>query len=269
MSVSRKPATSLKHRGQFMLLDTDFTDRIVLVTGAAQGIGAAIARAFVEAGADVYLADLDRDGVERMSEQLGVENFSLDLSEQNATAEMVRSIHDDKGRLDILVHAAGGVRGQVGRPIEDISMHDWRVIFEANVDSAFCLARSVAPLMKEQGWGRIVNISSGAGLRPSLTGIQAYAAAKHALVGLTRQLSLELGPFGITVNSVAPGFILSNPSSQKQWDSYSAAVRQEILEATHTKRLGEPEDIAAAVLYFASTAAGWVSGQVLSVDGGG
>jgi 3-oxoacyl-[acyl-carrier protein] reductase len=79
---------------------------------------------------------------------------------------------------------------------------------------------------------------------------------------------LELGPFGITVNSVAPGLILSNPSSQKQWDSYSETAQQNILQATHSKRLGEPEDIAAAVLYFASTAAGWVSGEVLSVDGG-
>lgn len=251
-----------------MLLDTDFSDRVVLVTGAAHGIGAEIARSFFEADADVYLADLDRDGVKRIADELSIDCFCLDLSDEDATAEMVASIHDDKGSLDILVHAAGGVCGQVGRPIEAVSMNDWRTIFEANVDSAFCLARAVAPLMKETGWGRIINISSGAGLRPSLTGIQAYAAAKHALVGLTRQLSLELGPFGITVNSVAPGLILSNPSTQKQWDSYSESVQQEILDATHTKCLGEPEDIAAAVLYFASEAAAWVTGQVLSVDGG-
>ena len=147
-------------------------------------------------------------------------------------------------------------------------MDDWRKIFEANVDSAFWLAQAVAPIMKKNGWGRIINISSGAGLRPSLTGIQAYAAAKHALVGLTRQLSWELGPFGITTNSVAPGLVLSNPSTRKQWESYSADFQQELLDNTHTKRLGVPEDIAAAVLFFASEEAGWVSGQVLSVDGG-
>lgn len=147
-------------------------------------------------------------------------------------------------------------------------MDDWRRIFESNVDAAFCLARAVAPLMKEQGFGRIINISSGAGLRPSLTGIQAYAAAKHALIGLTRQLSLELGPHGVTVNSVAPGLVLSNPSTLKQWASYSDEKQRAIIQATHTRRLGEPEDIAAAVLFLASTSASWISGQVLSVDGG-
>jgi len=252
-----------------MLLDTDFSNRVVLVTGAAQGIGAAIAKSFVESGATVYLADLDREGVDKTASQLGVKSTGLDLSDEAETANMVQSIHADEGHLDILVHAAGGVCGQVGRPVEEVSTEDWHKIFEANVDSAFCLAKVVAPLMKKNGWGRIINISSGAGLRPSLTGIQAYAAAKHALVGLTRQLSLELGPFGVTVNSVAPGLILSNPSTQKQWDSYSEAVQQDILNATHTRRLGEPEDIAAAVLYFASDAAGWISGEVLSVNGGG
>ena len=251
-----------------MHIKTDFSGRVVLVTGAAQGIGAAIAKAFVESGAVVHLADIDRAGVDKTADDIGAKSHSLDLSDRTAVAEFVSNLSAETGRLDVLVHAAGGVRGQTGRSIENISDEDWRKIFAANVDSAFWLAQAVAPLMKAGGWGRIINISSGAGLRPSLTGIQAYAAAKHALVGLTKQLSWELGPYGITVNSVAPGLVLSNPSTRAQWESYSPEFKKEILENTHTKRLGEPGDIAAAVLYFASESASWVSGQILSVDGG-
>jgi len=251
-----------------MKLNTDFSEHVVLITGAAQGIGTEIAQSFVESGAEVYLADIDRAGVERTANAVGAACFAVDLADPDATGEMISNIRIQSGCLDILVHAAGGVCAQVSRPIEDVAMEDWRSIFAANVDSAFCLARAVAPLMKDEHWGRIINIASGAGLRPSLTGIQAYAAAKHALVGLTRQLSQELGPFGITVNAIAPGLVLSNPSSRKQWQGYTKAVQREIIERTHTRRLGEPQDVAAAVLYFASEAAGWVSGQVLSVDGG-
>jgi 3-oxoacyl-[acyl-carrier protein] reductase len=250
------------------MIDTDFSGKVVLVTGAAQGIGAAIAQAFKEAGAIPWLADIDQQGVEAAARTIDGAWTALDLSNTDATNAMVRDVLANHERIDVLVHAAGGVRGQVGKPVEDVSFEEWRAIFAANVDAAFCLARAVAPAMKRRGRGRIVTISSGAGLRPSLTGIQAYAAAKHALVGLTRQLSHELGPHGITVNSIAPGLVLSNPTTQKQWDSYSSDVQDEIIAHTHTRRLGEAGDIAAAALYFASDSAGWVSGQVLSVDGG-
>jgi 3-oxoacyl-[acyl-carrier protein] reductase len=181
---------------------------------------------------------------------------------------LVEAVVRDHGIPTILVNAAGGVRGQVGRPLEEIQEADWRAIFAANVDSAFFLAQATAPLMRNAGWGRIVTISSGAGLRPSLTGIQAYTAAKHALVGLTRQLSHELGPYGITVNSVAPGFVLSNPATRRQWASYGAEGQKKLVERIHTRRLGEPADIAAAVAFLAGEDAGWISGQILSVDGG-
>jgi 3-oxoacyl-[acyl-carrier protein] reductase len=130
------------------------------------------------------------------------------------------------------------------------------------------MAKHVAPVMKRQGSGRIVTITSGAGLRPSLTGIQAYTAAKHALVGLTRQLAQELGPHGVTVNSVAPGFVRSNPATERQWESYGPEGQRRLMDGIFTRRLGTPEDIAWAVRFFASPRSGWITGQVLSVDGG-
>jgi 3-oxoacyl-[acyl-carrier protein] reductase len=242
--------------------------RVVIVTGAAQGIGRAIAKAFDGAGARVRLADMDEEGLRRAGAELNAPVHVTDLSTRQSAADLVRSVAEAEGRVDALVLAAGGVRGQVGRPIEEISEDDWRTLFKSNVDGAFWLAQAAAPHMKAAGWGRIVTISSGAGLRPSLTGIQAYSAAKHALVGLTKQLSWELGPHGITVNSVAPGFVLSNPTTGRQWDSYGPDGQKRLLDSIHTRRLGTPEDIANAALYFASEQAAWVSGQILSVDGG-
>lgn len=245
-----------------------FDERVALVTGAAQGIGRAIAAALVEAGATVHLADIDAEGVAAAAAAIGAVPHAVDLGSPEQAVALVDAVTARGGRLDLLVHAAGGVRGQVGRPIEQISEDDWRAIFAANVDAAFFLAQAAAPAMKRAGQGRIVTISSGAGLRPSLTGIQAYASAKHALVGLTRQLAWEFGPHGITVNSVAPGFVRSNPATERQWESYGAEGQKRLVESIHTRRLGTPADIAAATLFFLSDQAGWITGQVLSVDGG-
>ncbi|HEY8337099.1 MAG TPA: SDR family oxidoreductase [Tardiphaga sp.] len=242
--------------------------RVVLLSGAAQGIGRAMAKAFYEAGARVRLTDLDPVGLAAAGDILSVPVHVCDLSDRMAAHRLVAEVIATEGRLDILALAAGGVRGQVGRPLEEITERDWRVLFEANVEAALWLAQAAAPHFKTAGWGRIVAIASGAGLRPTLTGIQAYTAAKHALVGLVRQLSLELGPHGTTTNAVAPGLILTNPATRAQWEAYGPEGRQRVLDSLHTRRLGAPEDIATAALFLASEQAGWITGQILSVDGG-
>lgn len=249
-------------------MDLRFDDRVVLVTGAAQGIGRAIAAAFKEAGARVYLSDLDEPGLEAASTESSCPAHACDLSDRAAAHGLIEFVLAREGRLDILALAAGGVRGQVGREIEQVTEQDWRVLFGANVDGAFWVAQAAAPHLKAAGRGRIVAVASGAGLRPSLTGIQAYTASKHALVGLVRQLSYELGPHGTTVNAVAPGLILTNPATHAQWQAYGPEGRQRILDSLHTRRLGAAADIAAAALFLASEQAGWITGQVLSVDGG-
>ena len=247
-------------------MTTDFSGKTVLVTGAAHGFGRAIALAFRANGAQVFACDVNADGLAE-TQRIGggaLKTLTLDVGDRAAVQDAIATI----GPVDVLVNNAGGVRGQVGRPIEEISADDWQVIFDANVSGAFFLSQAVVPAMKAKGWWRIVNISSGAGLGISLTGIQAYASAKAAQIGLTRQLAHELGPFGITVNNVAPGFVRSNPTTERQWEAMGAEGQQRLIQNIALKRLGTPQDIANAVMFFASDLAGWVTGQVLSVDGG-
>ena len=226
----------------------DLGGRVALVTGTAHGIGAAIAAALAASGATVH----------------GVDRDTVDVADATHVSALIARI----GPVDILVNNAGGVVEQVGRPLEEVSDDDWRAVVDANLTSTFVCTRAVVPGMKAAGWGRIVNITSGAGRSVSLTGIQAYASAKAGQIGFTRQTAHELGRFGITVNSVAPGFVLSNPTTERQWASYGAEGQRALVEGIATRRLGTPEDIANGVLFFVADASSWVTGQVLSIDGG-
>jgi 3-oxoacyl-[acyl-carrier protein] reductase len=241
----------------------DFAGRRAIVTGAGHGIGRGIAQALAGLGARTLGLDINAEGLAETG-QGGVETTVVDVTDAGAIAAALGAF----GPADILVHSAGGVCGQVGQPAETVTQAAWQAILAVNLTGAFLMAQAVIPVMKAAGWGRIVTISSGAGLGVSLTGIQAYAAAKAGEIGLTRQLAHELGPFGITVNSVAPGFVRSNPSSERQWQAYGPEGQRRLVEAIALRRLGTVEDIVHAVLFLASDYAGWITGQTLSVDGG-
>ena len=255
-------------------MNLDFRDRTAIVTGAAHGFGRAISVAFAERGASVWACDVVEDEL-RETGQIASSGGrgtcttrSVDVTDKRAVQALVAEASAASGRVDILVNNAGGVLGQVGRPLEDVSEADWQKIFAVNVTAAFLCAQAVSSGMKAARFGRIINISSGAGLGVSLTGIQAYASAKAAQIGLTRQLAHELGPWGITVNNIAPGFVRSNAATERQWQSYGEDGQRKLVEGIALKRLGSPEDIAHGVLFFASELAGWITGQVLSIDGG-
>lgn len=253
-------------------MDIHFENRRIVVTGAARGIGSRIAAAFAERGGNVFACDLLAEGMARLAADTRpgrggrITARTVDLTDAGA----VRAFVDEAAggaAVDVLVTVAGGVRGQVPKPFEEVEEDAWRQIYDANVITAFHAARAVVPGMKAAGRGRIVTISSGAGIRPSLTGIQSYCSAKHAVVGMTRQLAQELGPFGITVNSVAPGFLRTSPDYERQWQGYGEAGQKALVERIPMRRIGEPDDIAYATLFLASDYASWITGQVLPVSG--
>ncbi len=237
--------------------------RRAIVTGAGQGIGQAIALALQDAGAVVVGVDIDADALAALDGS-GAKTVVVDVTKPDALEDLA----NQSGGFDIAVHVAGGVRGQVGRPVETISPDDWATVVDVNQTAAFYLARAVVPGMKAKNWGRIVTISSRAGLDVSLTGIQAYASAKAGQIGLVRQLGHELGQYGITVNSIAPGFIRSNPTTERQWQALGPEGQSRLVDGIAMRRLGTTEDIASATQFLISEQASWITGQVISVDGG-
>jgi 3-oxoacyl-[acyl-carrier protein] reductase len=260
-------------------LQLTFENKTVIVTGAAHGIGKAICSEFASRGADVVATDILSGQLEEAKKEIegtlgifgtpgSVRTYPCDATDSEEVRRFIETVAADFGKIDILVNVAGGVAGQVHQPIENVTDEEWGKVIDVNLTSAFYMVRAAAPHMKKHNYGRIVNISSGAGRSSSLTGIQAYTSAKAGQIGFTRQMARELGPYGITVNNVAPGFVLSNPSTQKQWEAMGEEAQARLIESISVKRLGTPEDIAYPVLFFASDFAQYVSGQVISADGG-
>lgn len=248
----------------------EFATKTAIISGAAHGIGRAVALALVERGADVWAIDINQARFRPSKDWRGkVTSRVIDVTDREAIEVVVAEAERRSGRVDILVNCAGGVLDQTGQAAEEVTSADWSTIIAANLTGAFYLSQCVATGMKAKRGGRIINISGCDGLRAVPDGIQAYSAAKAGLIGLTRQLAQELGPFGITVNSVAPGFIRSNPSAERRWDTLGPEGQRALLERVMLKRLGSVEDVVSAVMFFASEFAGWITAQTLAVDGGG
>jgi 3-oxoacyl-[acyl-carrier protein] reductase len=254
-------------------MEIQFEGKRVLVTGAARGIGRAICEAFAADGAAVLATDVIEAELQRLAAEArparggSISPAYLDVTDEGQIAKLI-SEPDANSGIDIFVHVAGGVLGQAKKPVEDVPAADWDRIYDVNVRGAFLVSRAIVPSMKQRGSGKLVFISSGAGIGVSLTGIQAYASAKAALISLARQLGHELGPFGINVNAVAPGFLRTSPDYERQWASYGEAGQQAMIDEIPLRRIGLPADISSAVLFLASPYASWITGQTLSVSGG-
>lgn len=254
-------------------MELDLSGNVAIVTGAAHGFGRAISLTLGRCGTIVWAVDRLEDELREttdLAQQEGLHCIPApcDITDPEAVGALVAEVADREGRIDILVNNAGGVVGQVGKAVETVSDDEWDVVVKTNLYGAFYFIRAVAPTMKKQRAGRIVNISSGAGRSFSLTGIQAYASAKAGQIGLTRQMAKELGAWNITVNNIAPGFVRSNPATERQWQAMGADKQHALVDSLALKRLGTPEDIANGVLFFVSDLAAWVTGQTISIDGG-
>ncbi len=239
----------------------DFTKKTVIVTGSARGIGRVIAERFASFGANVVISDIDQDQAETVAGEIG--GTAIGLKANVTNAEDVENLFDrtkkEFGQVDIVVNNAG-----ITRDALLIRMHekDWDMVLDINLKGAFLVTKSAAKIMMKQRYGRIVNISSVVGLTGN-AGQANYAASKAGLIGLTKSIAKELGARGVTVNAVAPGYIATDMTENLPEDA-----KEKFLSKLLIKRAGTPEDIASAVTFLSSDEASYITGQVLTVDGG-
>ena len=242
-----------------------FENQVAVVTGAGRGIGHAIAVRLAKEGARVASVSRTEANAQKTAEEINglradaAKAYAVDVADQAVVQKAAAQIFEDFGRVDILVNNAGVTRDGLSMRM---SMDDWDTVLNTNLKGAFNFTQAVMRPMIKQRSGRIINISSIAGLTGN-AGQANYAASKAGLIGLTKTLARELASRGITVNAVAPGLIETDMTTV-----LSDEIRQSILQKVPLGKLGEPDDIAAAVAYLASAEAKYITGQVLTVDGG-
>jgi len=243
---------------------------VALVTGSGQGIGLATALALAGQGADLAIVDIDAARTEAAAERVrahGTQVLALtaDVTDEGQVSQLFDRCIEKFGRLDILVNNVGGSGGSA-IPLENTPLEVWDRVLTFNVRSAFLCTRAAIPHLKQQG-GRVILLSSMAGTNRTIIGGVAYATAKAALLGFTRQLAHELGPARITVNAIAPGIIQSD-RIEKAFAAHPTASREQVLTQIPLGRLGRVEDLAAAITYLCSDEASYVTGVTLEVNGG-
>jgi 3-oxoacyl-[acyl-carrier protein] reductase len=236
----------------------DFSGSTVVITGAARGIGYEFSRCFVEAGAEVWMVDIDREETERAAAELGAVAAPGDVTSGEDVTRIVTEAVEKSGRIDVIVNNAGLLRDKV---FWKLSEEDWDAVIDVSLGGTFRFTQACVPHFRAQGRGRVINISSYTGLHGNI-GQAAYAAAKAGVIGFTKTAAKELARFGVTVNAIVPNartrMVESIPEPQKtQFESLIPAGR-----------FGEPWEMAAAAAYLASDEAAYITGVVLPVDGG-
>jgi NAD(P)-dependent dehydrogenase (short-subunit alcohol dehydrogenase family) len=238
--------------------------KVAIVTGGAQGIGAAIADGLAAEGARIVVADLDRaeEAAGRYEDGIGL---SVDVADEAAAQRMVDETLERCGALDVLVNNAGLYASLAMRPFTEIPLDEWRRVMDVNVASMFLTCRAAVPVMRERGGGAIVNISSGTPFR-GVPFLLHYVTSKGAIVAFTRALAKELGKDGVRVNCVAPGFTMS--TGVLEHPEVVEKLRDVSVSSRTIQRDQEPEDVVGAAVYLAGPAASFVTGQTIVIDGG-
>ena len=247
------------------------THRVAVVTGAASGIGQAVAEALAGASYTVVMADVNAESGQREADRLGATFVQADLTDRAACKALIDTAVDKFGSVDVLINNAGI---QHVSPVEDFPEDKWDFIIRLMLTAPFLLTKYAWPHMKAAGWGRVINISSVHGLRASEFK-SAYVSAKHGIMGLTKTTALEGGPYGITVNAICPAYVRT-PLVDNQIDAQAAThgiPREEVinsimLKKAAIKKMIEPSEVGAAVLYLCSDAAGCMTGTDFTIDCG-
>ncbi len=244
-----------------------YADQVVLVTGAARGIGAATASRFAEEGATVAILDLEQEAAQATADALGAGSLGLacDVSDAASVDAAVTAVAERLGRVDVLVNNAGVTRDNL---LFKMTEDDWDLVMNVHLRGSFLMSRAVQKHMVAAKWGKILNLSSVSAL--GNRGQANYSAAKMGLQGFTRTLALELGPFGINVNAIAPGFIVTDmtDATARRVGMEPEAYREAAAAQTPVRRVGQPADIAATAAFLCSDEASFITGQTVYVDGG-
>jgi 3-oxoacyl-[acyl-carrier protein] reductase len=245
-----------------------YEGRVAIVTGAARGIGAATAQRFADEGAAVAVLDLDEAAASGAAEGLGAARalgLACDVSDAAAVERAVTRVVEELGRVDVLVNNAGVTRDNL---LFKMAEEDWDLVLDVHLKGAFLMSREVQKHMTAARYGKILNLSSVSAL--GNRGQANYAAAKMGIQGFTRTLAIELGPFGINVNAVAPGFIVTDmtDATARRLGMTPEELQRLSAEATPVRRVGRPADIASAAAFLCSDEASFITGQTLYVDGG-
>jgi 3-oxoacyl-[acyl-carrier protein] reductase len=248
-------------------LIVEFTDQVVLITGAGRGIGKALAIAFAQAGARVVVNDINPDTCVKTADELialGGQALAChaDVANKLAVQSMLIDIEDRWGRVDVLINNAGV---EPHKPIVQLDEWDWNRTLDVNLKGAFLCAQSVGRMMQQQGGGVIVNIASIAGRAAGLRDRSAYVASKTGLIGFTKECAREFAAYNIRVNAVCPGVIITEMTAHLRENE---AQMKKWLEDIPLGRLGDPDDVTGLVLFLCSDAARYITGQAINVDGG-